>query len=76
MTGRLKIVKTGSGATTGNRLKLSAASIHSLKRQGGGPINAVEIAEFEGSPNLSEVVCVRHLEGADKIEGMAKADCG
>ena len=50
--------------------QLSAASIHSLKLQG-GPMSAAEIAEFEKNPNLKEIVCVRHLDDAGKIAGMA-----
>jgi phosphonate degradation associated HDIG domain protein len=50
--------------------QLSAASVHSLKLQG-GPMNAREIAAFEKNPNLAEIVRVRRLDDAGKIEGMA-----
>ncbi|MDQ0395882.1 (R)-1-hydroxy-2-trimethylaminoethylphosphonate oxygenase [Labrys monachus] len=50
--------------------ELSAASIHSLKLQG-GPMNAAEIAEFETNPNVREIVRVRRLDDAGKIAGMA-----
>lgn len=49
--------------------QLSAASIHSLRLQG-GPMNAAEIAEFERNPNLKEIVRVRHLDDAGKIAEM------
>jgi phosphonate degradation associated HDIG domain protein len=50
--------------------QLSAASIHSLKLQG-GPMNAAEVAAFETNPNFREIVRVRHLDDAGKIAGMA-----
>ncbi|WP_271898585.1 HD domain-containing protein [Candidatus Phyllobacterium onerii] len=49
--------------------QLSAASIYSLKLQG-GPMNDAEIAEFEKNPNISEIVRVRHLDDAGKIANM------
>jgi predicted HD phosphohydrolase len=49
--------------------QLSAASIHSLKLQG-GPMDAAEIARFERNPNIKEIVRVRHLDDAGKIAGM------
>ncbi len=49
--------------------QLSAASIHSLKLQG-GPMNAQEIAAFERNPNIREIVRVRHLDDAGKIADM------
>ena len=49
--------------------QLSAASIHSLKLQG-GPMKAAEIREFERNPNLAEIVRVRHLDDAGKIADM------
>jgi [1-hydroxy-2-(trimethylamino)ethyl]phosphonate dioxygenase len=49
--------------------QLSAASIHSLKLQG-GPMNAAEIADFEKNPNIKEIVRVRHLDDAGKIADM------
>lgn len=50
--------------------QLSAASLHSLKLQG-GPMNAEEVAAFAKLPNVSEIVKVRHLDDAGKIAGMA-----
>jgi predicted HD phosphohydrolase len=50
--------------------QLSAASIHSLKLQG-GPMNEAEIAEFERKPNVREIVPVRYLDDAGKIADMA-----
>lgn len=49
--------------------QLSAASVHSLKLQG-GPMSAAEIAEFEKNPNLEEIVRVRRFDDAGKIAGM------
>lgn len=46
--------------------QLSAASIHSLKLQG-GPMNADEVRQFERNPNVNEIVRVRHLDDAGKI---------
>jgi len=49
--------------------QLSAASIHSLKLQG-GPMNADEVTAFEKHPNVREIVKVRYLDDAGKIAGM------
>lgn len=49
--------------------QLSAASIHSLKLQG-GPMNSEEVREFERNPNVKEIVRVRHLDDAGKIADM------
>lgn len=49
--------------------ELSAASIHSLKLQG-GPMSADEVGEFEKNPNIAEIVKVRRLDDAGKIAGM------
>lgn len=49
---------------------LSAASIHSLKLQG-GPMNPEEVAAFEKNPNVGEIVRVRHLDDAGKIADLA-----
>lgn len=46
--------------------KLSDASMHSLKLQG-GPMNTEEIAEFEREPNLADIVKVRHFDDAGKV---------
>ena len=50
--------------------QLSAASIHSLKLQG-GPMSPEEVAEFEKNPNIRDIVRVRHLDDAGKVAGMA-----
>ncbi|HUQ36685.1 MAG TPA: HD domain-containing protein [Aestuariivirga sp.] len=50
--------------------QLSAASIHSLKLQG-GPMNSREVADFETNPNFRDIVRVRRLDDAGKIAGMA-----
>ncbi len=49
--------------------RLSAASVHSLKLQG-GPMSAQEAAEFEAQPNFREIVTVRRLDDAGKRVGM------
>jgi phosphonate degradation associated HDIG domain protein len=55
--------------------QLSAASIHSLKLQG-GPMSAAEVVEFEKSPHFREIVRVRRLDDAGKIAGMATPGFG
>jgi [1-hydroxy-2-(trimethylamino)ethyl]phosphonate dioxygenase len=49
--------------------QLSAASIHSLKLQG-GPMSAEDVAAFERHPDHRELVKVRYLDDAGKIAGM------
>lgn len=49
--------------------RLSEASAHSLKLQG-GPMSPDEIAEFEKNPNLKAIVRVRHLDDAGKRPDM------
>ncbi len=49
--------------------RLSAASIHSLKLQG-GPMSPEDVEEFERNPNIREIVRVRHLDDAGKIADM------
>jgi phosphonate degradation associated HDIG domain protein len=49
--------------------RLSEASIHSLKLQG-GPMSAEEVAEMERNPHLKEIVQVRYLDEAGKRAGM------
>jgi len=49
--------------------QLSAASIHSLKLQG-GPMSPEEVAAFEQNPNVGEIVRVRHLDDAGKIANL------
>jgi phosphonate degradation associated HDIG domain protein len=53
--------------------QLSAASIHSLKLQG-GPMRPEEVREFERNPNVNEIVRVRHLDDAGKIADMNTPD--
>lgn len=45
--------------------RLSAASVHSLKLQG-GPMTPDEVAAFERNPNLAAIVQVRFLDDAGK----------
>ena len=49
--------------------RLSEASAHSLKLQG-GPMDAAEIAAFERNPHLSEIIQVRCLDDAGKRTDM------
>lgn len=53
--------------------RLSEASVHSLKLQG-GPMSAQEVAAFEQNPNLSQIIAVRYLDEAAKIAGMKTPD--
>ncbi|WP_300033656.1 HD domain-containing protein [uncultured Roseobacter sp.] len=53
--------------------RLSEASLHSLKLQG-GPMTADEVADFERSPNLEHIVAVRYLDDAGKREDMTTPD--
>jgi phosphonate degradation associated HDIG domain protein len=55
--------------------QLSAASVHSLKLQG-GPMSAAEVAEFENGPHFREIVRVRRFDDAGKIAGMATPGFG
>lgn len=45
--------------------KLSPASVHTLSLQG-GPMNDVEIAQFESNPYLTQIVNVRRYDEAGK----------
>ena len=49
--------------------KLSAASVHSLRLQG-GPMNDEEVIRFERNPNLADIVKVRHFDDAGKVPEM------
>ena len=49
--------------------RLSEASVHSLRLQG-GPMSAEEVAEFEKHPNIREIVKVRYLDDAGKVAGV------
>lgn len=53
--------------------RLSEASVHSLNLQG-GPMSPEEVAEFEKNPNLREIVAVRYLDDAGKVDGMETPD--
>ena len=50
--------------------ELSAASVHSLKLQG-GPMTPEEVADFDRNPNAEMIVAVRLLDDEGKIPGMA-----
>lgn len=45
--------------------RLSEASVHSLKLQG-GPMDTAEVAAFETNPNLKAIIQVRYLDEAGK----------
>jgi [1-hydroxy-2-(trimethylamino)ethyl]phosphonate dioxygenase len=49
---------------------LSAASVHSLKLQG-GPMDAGEVAAFDALPHRQAIVTVRRLDDAAKLPGLA-----
>lgn len=49
--------------------RLSEASIHSLKLQG-GPMSPEEVAEFRKNPNLERIIQVRYLDEAGKHADM------
>ncbi len=49
--------------------ELSDASVHSLNLQG-GPMNDLEVAEFERNPNVQDIVAVRYLDDAGKDPDM------
>ena len=46
---------------------LSAASVHSLEKQG-GPMNGAEIAEFESNPRHADAVRLRRWDDRGKVE--------
>ncbi|MTI09959.1 HD domain-containing protein [Curvivirga aplysinae] len=50
--------------------KLSEASVHSLKLQG-GPMSAEEVKKFEESPHLKDALDLRRFEEAGKVDGVA-----
>ena len=50
--------------------RLSEASVHSLKLQG-GPMSADEVMAFERNPNLKDIVKVRHYGEAGKEPDLA-----
>lgn len=49
--------------------KLSAASVHTLKLQG-GPMTPPEITFFETEPYFKKAVCVRHWDDQGKVAGL------
>ncbi len=49
--------------------RLSEASIHSLKLQG-GPMSAEEVSKFEKNPFLKEIIQVRYLDESGKVKDM------
>jgi [1-hydroxy-2-(trimethylamino)ethyl]phosphonate dioxygenase len=49
--------------------RLSPASVHTLKLQG-GPMSAAEVAKFEGEPFHREAVRVRHWDDQGKVAGL------
>ena len=53
--------------------KLSDASIHSLKLQGGS-MSKEEVNQFEKNPNLDQIIKVRYFDDAGKEEGMKTPD--
>ena len=53
--------------------KLSDASVHSLKLQG-GPMNEDEVKAFEENPNLEKIIQVRYLDEAAKDPEMETPD--
>lgn len=53
--------------------KLSEASVHSLKLQG-GPMDAREVEMFERNPNLADIIKVRHFDDAGKLPDMEVPD--
>ncbi|QBQ97163.1 HD domain-containing protein [Paraburkholderia pallida] len=53
--------------------KLSPASVHSLRLQGGA-MNAAEVAEFSQRPHLQDALTVRLLDDAAKSPGLRTPD--
>jgi phosphonate degradation associated HDIG domain protein len=49
--------------------KLSSASVHTLKLQG-GPMPAAEVRQFEAQPYFRDAVRVRHWDDAGKVAGL------
>jgi len=52
--------------------KLSTASVHTLKLQG-GPMTPPEIMLFETEPYYKKAVCVRHWDDRGKVAGLSTA---
>lgn len=53
--------------------RLSAASVHTLALQG-GPMSPEEVARFEASPHLEQILQVRYLDEAGKRPDMETPD--
>lgn len=53
--------------------RLSDASVHSLKLQG-GPMTPQEVGAFEQNPNLKQIIAVRYLDEAGKRADMQTPD--
>jgi phosphonate degradation associated HDIG domain protein len=53
--------------------RLSQASIHSLKLQG-GPMSQDEVEQFKTNPHLAEIIKVRHLDDEGKVAGLKTPD--
>ena len=49
--------------------KLSAASVHSLKLQG-GPMTALEVSQFETNPYLQSIIKVRLVDDGGKVANL------
>jgi predicted HD phosphohydrolase len=49
--------------------KLSAASVHSLKLQG-GPMTALEVSQFETNPYLQSIIKVRLMDDGGKVANL------
>ncbi len=53
--------------------KLSAASVHSLSKQG-GPMSAAEVAAFSASPHAAAAMRLRRWDDGGKLEGIVVPD--
>jgi len=53
--------------------RLSEASVHSLKLQG-GPMTREEVAVFEANPNAAAIVKLRYLDDEGKVAGLQTPD--
>jgi len=53
--------------------KLSAASVITLKLQG-GPMSTAEVADFETHPHWRDAVCLRRWDDMGKVAGLAVPD--
>ena len=49
--------------------QLSAASVHSLKLQG-GPMTALEVSQFETNPYLESIIKVRLVDDGGKVANL------